>query len=60
MFNSEQREYMRELAATPPEKLCYCGWYPAGRCNAATKCPPHLTAADKLRDQAAAKTNPQQ
>ena len=29
-FNEDQRDHMRSLAATPPERLSWCGWGSAG------------------------------
>lgn len=48
-FNSEQEDYMRELAEIPPEQRCYCGWYRLGQCP---HCPKDKTCADKLKMQA--------
>ena len=45
-FNADQLSYMRSLASTPPEQLCWCGWELLGKC---WHCPPDVTAADKLR-----------
>lgn len=44
-FNSDQQDYMRSLAAIPPERKCWCGWYTLGDCP---HCPPGKTAADKI------------
>jgi hypothetical protein len=44
MFNDDQRAHMRALAATPPERLAWCGWFRVDEVG-----PTDLTAADKLR-----------
>jgi hypothetical protein len=45
MFNEHQKGHMRYLAGIPPEKKCWCGWYPLGECP---HCPPGKTSADKM------------
>ena len=32
LFNQDQEDYMRELAAIPRNELCHCGWYRLGKC----------------------------
>ena len=45
--NTEQNDdYMDSLNRMPPEKRCYCGWYPLGECHS---CPSTVSLADKLR-----------
>lgn len=46
MFNDDQVDYMKSLAATDPAKLCWCGWYQRGECL--NRCDPRYSAADKL------------
>lgn len=46
MFNEDQRAHMHQLAATPPENLCWCGWYERGKCS--NGCDPAHSAADKI------------
>lgn len=43
-FNEDQIDYMRDLAAMPREKKCYCAWFCVGECP---HCPPTLSAADR-------------
>jgi hypothetical protein len=31
-FNSDQRDYMKSLAAKPLTTRCWCGWYDIGQC----------------------------
>jgi hypothetical protein len=47
-FNEEQQDYMKSLAKLGPENLCYCGWYPKGKCSTPSPCPPDKSAADKI------------
>jgi hypothetical protein len=49
-FNEDQQDYMRELARTPPEQLCYCGWYRLGQCPHAACRTSGKSAADKLAE----------
>lgn len=44
-FNDEQLGYMADMARRPRNAVCYCAWFPAGKCP---HCPPHLTAADRI------------
>lgn len=46
MFNAEQRDYVEYLAGVPPERRCWCGWFPLDKCESG--CPPGRTAAEKL------------
>lgn len=49
MFNAEQAEHMRDLAAIPPSERCWCGWGRAGACDTPNPCPPESgTLADAL------------
>lgn len=44
-LNEDQQAYVDYLARIPPERLCYCAWFPLGECP---HCPLGLTAADKI------------
>lgn len=47
LFNEYQLDYMDELASTPPEQLCWCGWYKFGKCPN-KDCKKDKTLADKM------------
>lgn len=51
MFNPEQLEHMRDLAAIPPTERCWCGWGRVGTCDTPNPCPPDVTLADRLPTQ---------
>lgn len=48
MFNEDQRDHMRSLAAIPPAERCWCGWGRAGACDTPSPCPHDLTLADRI------------
>ena len=50
IFNIEQQEYMKELAAIPPKERCWCGWSRFGQCFNCDQYEilKNLTLADKL------------
>ena len=49
-FNAYQEGYISSLREQPPEKLCWCGWFLLGECEA--NCPPGKTCADRLAREA--------
>jgi hypothetical protein len=49
MFNEDQLDHMRSLAAIPPQEKCYCGWYRLGECP--NGCPPDKNNLDKLYEE---------
>lgn len=49
MYNEDQLDYMSYLATIPPEKKCWCGWYPLGECYHCRQSHPGKTCADKLK-----------
>jgi len=53
-FNEDQEDYMRSLAKIPPEKKCYCGWYPLGECGN-PRCQNGKSNADRITEEAALK-----
>jgi hypothetical protein len=48
-FNEEQQSEMRYLASLKPEEKCWCGWFPAGKCNTPNPCAPEHTMAERLK-----------
>lgn len=48
MFNAEQAEHMRDLAAIPPSERCWCGWGLIGACDTPSPCPPDAMLGDAL------------
>lgn len=50
-LNEYQEQFCRRLASTPPEQLCWCGWFWLGFCLSCNEAHPGLTAADKQRER---------
>lgn len=47
LFNEEQQEHMRELAAIPKHKLCACGWELKKNCRHDSICESYIKKQKK-------------